>query len=236
MRRERHRRLRNASCTRNPPQTTRQVFDQIEYLDQRLNYALPDSTFSHAIVTTDRYLGYTLSRYLFSGKHAAVFNTFEPTALGPERSPLRQLVIDMEGLAISRYEALEHLRLFTRERNNIHIYFLVSGKDASLIQFMRMAGNFQILSRHQDLPSLRKALLFPPEGFLQSDAFSHTDWKIISALSQGASLKTIARLQNTPYHRVIYRINRLTTQLGLPHRQSLLHLIHRLSVTSPHLI
>ncbi|NDO83650.1 fimbriae Y protein [Citrobacter sp. NCU1] len=236
MRRERHRRLRNASCTRNPSQTTRQIFDQIEYLDQRLNYALPDSTFSHAIVTTDRYLGYTLSRYLFSGKRTAVFDTFDPAALGPEESQLQQLVIDMEGLAISRYETLERLRLFTRERNDIHIWFLVSGKDTSLIQFMRMAGNFQILSRHLDLSSLRNALLSPSESSLQSDAFSHTDWKIISALSQGASLKTIARLQNTPYHRVIYRINRLTAQLGLPHRQSLLHLIHRLSVTSLHLI
>lgn len=236
MRRERHRRLRNASCTRNPPRTTQQIVDQIEYLDQRLNYALPGSAFSQAIVTTDRYLGYPLGRYLFSGKRTAVFNTLDPTVFGPEGSQLRQLVIDMEGLTISRYEALERLRLFTRERNDIRIYLMVSGKDASLVQFMRMAGNFQILSRHQDLPSLRKALLSPPEDAFQPAPFSHADWAIISALSQGITLKTIARLQNTPYHRVIYRINRLTARLELPHRQSLLHLIHRLSVTSHHLI
>ena len=236
MRRERHRRLRNASCTRNPSRTTQQVVDQIEYLDQRLNYALPDSAFSLAIVTTDRYLGYTLNRYLFSGKRTAVFSTLDSPSLRPEGSHLRQLVIDMEGLAISCYETLERLRLLIRERNEIHIYLLVSGKDASLVQFMRMAGNFQILPRRQDLPSLRKALLSPPEGSLQPDIFSHTDWAIISALSQGVTLKTIARLQNTPYHRVIYRINRLTARLELPHRQSLLHLIHRLSITSLHLI
>lgn len=236
MRREKHHRLRNTSGTRTPSQTTQQVFDQVEYLEQRLNYTLPDSTFSQAIITTDYYLGYTLNRHLFSGKRTAVFHSLDTSSLRPEGSHLRQLVVDMEGLAISCYETLERLRLFIRERKDIQISLLVSGEDISLVHFMRMAGHFQILPRRQELTSLREALLSPPEDSLLPETLSHTDWKIISALSQGATLKTIARLLNTPYHRIIYRINRLTSCLELPHRQSLLHLIHRLSVTSLHLI
>ncbi|EPL4517946.1 fimbria biosynthesis regulator FimY, partial [Citrobacter freundii] len=37
-------------------------------------------------------------------------------------------------------------------------------------------------------------------------------------------------------HRIIYRLNQLITRLGLPSRQRFLHLIHRLNVTSLHLI
>ena len=101
---------------------------------------------------------------------------------------------------------------------------------------MQKAGKFYILQRRQNLSSLRNALLSPPSVQNTDSTFSHTDWKIISALSQGMSLKEIALLLNTPYHRVIYRLNQLITQLDLPHRHSLLYLIHRLSVTSLHLI
>lgn len=68
-RRERHRRLRNAkdcACRYHSP--TPQIFDRLELLDQQLNYALPVGIISQAIITTDNYLGYSLSHYLFSGK------------------------------------------------------------------------------------------------------------------------------------------------------------------------
>lgn len=73
-RRERHRRLRNAkdcACRYHSP--TPQIFDRLELLDQQLNYALPVGIISQAIITTDNYLGYSLSHYLFSGKRTAAF-------------------------------------------------------------------------------------------------------------------------------------------------------------------
>ncbi len=59
---------------------------------------------------------------------------------------------------------------------------------------------------------------------------------MVTLLLQGNSLKKIAQLQTQPYHRIIYRLNQLITRLGLPNRQRFLHLIHRLNVTSHHLI
>lgn len=44
---------------------TPQIFDRLELLDQQLNYALPVGIISQAIITTDNYLGYSLSHYLF---------------------------------------------------------------------------------------------------------------------------------------------------------------------------
>ena len=59
---------------------------------------------------------------------------------------------------------------------------------------------------------------------------------MVELLLQGNSLKEIALLQARPYHRIIYRLNQLIARLGLANRQHFLHLIHRLSVTSAHLI
>lgn len=236
LRKERHRRLRNTDCTHHYHHLEPQVFDRLEYLTQRLNYALPDNTISQVIITTDNYLGYTLNRYLFSGKRTAVFSSLESPSRRLEETGIRQLIVDMAGLAVSCYETLERLRLLIRERSDIRVYLLVPDKDVSLTRFMQKAGKFYILQRRQNLSSLRNALLSPSTVQNTDGTFSHTDWKIISALSQGMSLKEIALLLNTPYHRVIYRLNQLITQLDLPHRHSLLYLIHRLSVTSLHLI
>ncbi|HFE6686877.1 TPA: fimbria biosynthesis regulator FimY, partial [Salmonella enterica subsp. enterica serovar Newport] len=97
-------------------------------------------------------------------------------------------------------------------------------------QFIRMAGRFFVLSRRQNLASVREALLSAAEPRL-SESFSRTDWLMIETLVQGASLKEIARQQSVPYHRVVYRLKQLITLLNLPHRQSFLRLLQQLNVT-----
>lgn len=93
-----------------------------------------------------------------------------------------------------------------------------------------MAGRFFVLSRRQNLASVREALLSAAEPRL-SESFSRTDWLMIETLAQGASLKEIARQQSVSYHRVVYRLKQLITLLNLPHRQSFLRLIQQLNVT-----
>ncbi|EAB4380198.1 fimbriae biosynthesis regulator FimY [Salmonella enterica] len=230
-RRERHRRLRNAKdCAYRYHSPTPQIFDRLELLNQQLNYALPVGIISQAIVTTDNYLGYSLSHYLFSGKRTAAFRSLDDISLWIEKGSLRQLIVDMEMLPVSCIEALNQLRALSWQQSDIQIYLLVSDKTPAIAQFIRMAGRFFVLSRRQNLASVREALLSAAEPRL-SESFSRTDWLMIETLAQGASLKEIARQQSVPYHRVVYRLKQLITLLNLPHRQSFLRLIQQLNVT-----
>lgn len=235
-RRERHRRLRNAHCTWQYDHCAPQEFDRIEYLAQKLDYTLPDDTISQAIITTDNYLGYTLNRYLFSGTHTAIFQTIESALPLLKASEVSQLVVDMDGASSSYFDVLEYLRRLVKEQSNIQIFILLPRRHEALRHFIAMAGPFDILPRRQRLPEMRHALLSMEQDHIHSGYINQADWAMISLLLQGKSLKKIALLQAQPYHRIIYRLNQLITRLGLPHRQHFLHLIHLLSVTSPHLI
>ncbi len=142
-RRERHRRLRNAkdcACRYHSP--TPQIFDRLELLNQQLNYALPVGIISQAIITTDNYLGYSLSHYLFSGKRTAAFRSLDDISLWIEKGSLRQLIVDMEALPVSCIEALNQLRALSWQQSDIQIYLLVSDKTPAITQFIRMAGRF----------------------------------------------------------------------------------------------
>lgn len=92
------------------------------------------------------------------------------------------------------------------------------------------------MSRSLRLPEMRRALLSPVLNYIHSRPINQLDWEMVELLLQGNSLKEIALLQARPYHRIIYRLNQLIARLGLANRQRFLHLIHRLSVTSAHLI
>ncbi|EEZ8948842.1 fimbria biosynthesis regulator FimY, partial [Salmonella enterica] len=175
-RRERHRRLRNAkdcACRYHSP--TPQIFDRLELLNQQLNYALPVGIISQAIITTDNYLGYSLSHYLFSGKRTAAFRSLDDISLWIEKGSLRQLIVDMEALPVSCIEALNQLRALSWQQSDIQIYLLVSDKTSAITQFIRMAGRFFVLSRRQNLASVREALLSASKPRL-SESFSRTDW------------------------------------------------------------
>lgn len=162
-RRERHRRLRNAkdcACRYHSP--TPQIFDRLELLNQQLNYALPVGIISQAIITTDNYLGYSLSHYLFSGKRTAAFRSLDDISLWIEKGSLRQLIVDMEALPVSCIEALNQLRALSWQQSDIQIYLLVSDKTPAITQFIRMAGRFFVLSHDKIWPQYAKPCYQPP--------------------------------------------------------------------------
>lgn len=235
-RRERQRRLRITHSAWQYNHCLPQVFDRLEYLAQKLDYSIPDGTISQVIITADYYFSYTLNRYLFSGTRTAIFQTLESALSCLQESEISQLVVDMQGLFTSCFDTLACLRLLTKQRNNIQIFILLSRHDEDLSEFITMAGPFHVLTRRQRLPELRHALLSAELPPIHSGYISQADWEMVSLLLQGQSLKKVALIQAQPYHRVIYRLNQLITLLQLPNRQRFLHLIHRLNVTSPHLI
>ncbi|MDM3142181.1 fimbriae Y protein [Citrobacter sp. Cf120] len=235
-RRDRYRRIRNTNCTWQYPHCTSQVFDRLEYLAQKLEYTLPDDTISQAIITTDYNLAYALSRHLFSGTRTAVFQSVESALPSMQEPVISQLVIDIESLTLPYFDILERLRQLIKQRNDIQIFIMLSSRDEDLTTFISLSGPFYILSRNLRLPEVRHALLSPVPDYIHSRRINQLDWEMIALLLQGNSLKKIALLQTQPYHRIIYRLNQLITRLGLPSRQRFLHLIHRLNVTSLHLI
>ncbi|ESF61566.1 fimbriae Y protein [Salmonella enterica subsp. enterica serovar Stanley str. ATCC 7308] len=162
-RRERHRRLRNAkdcACRYHSP--TPQIFDRLELLNQQLNYALPVGIISQAIITTDNYLGYSLSHYLFSGKRTAAFRSLDDISLWIEKGSLRQLIVDMEALPVSCIEALNQLRALSWQQSDIQIYLLVSDKTPAITQFIRMAGRFLFCHDNKTWPQYAKPCYQPP--------------------------------------------------------------------------
>lgn len=235
-RRDRYRRTRNANCSWQFPHCTSQVFDRLEYLAQKLEYTLPDDTISQAIITTDYYLAYALSRHLFSGTRTAIFQSIESTLLSMQEPVISQLVIDIESLKTPYIDILESLRQLINQHHDIQIFIMLSSRDEDLNTFISLSGPFYILPRNLRLPEMRHALLSPVLNYIHSRRINPLDWELITLLLQGNSLKKIALLQTQPYHRIIYRLNQLITRLGLPSRKRFLHLIHRLNVTSPHLI
>ncbi len=149
---------------------------------------------------------------------------------------ISQLVIDIESLTLPYFDILKRLRQLIKQRNDIQIFIMLSSRDEDLTTFISLSGPFYILSRNLRLPEVRHALLSPVPDYIHSRRINQLDWEMIALLLQGNSLKKIALLQTQPYHRIIYRLNQLITRLGLPSRQRFLHLIHRLNVTSLHLI
>lgn len=236
LRRGRTRRLRNTSNSLQYRHRTPPIFDHIEYLEQKINYVLPGDTISQAIITTDYYLAYTLNRYLFSGTRTAVLRTIESAHASLQNSGVSQLIIDMDGIELSYFATLEYLRQLIRQRSGIQIFLLFTSDDESLLKFIAMAGPFYLLSRRQPLPHMRHALLSSAPHPVQATRISQASWQMISLLIQGKSLKAVAQVQQQPYHRIIYRLNRLITSLGLPHRRRFLDLIHRLNVICHDLI
>ena len=210
--------------------TTPPLFDTLEQLVQQLNFALPEYMISQTLISTDHFLSYAWSCCLFSGKRNAVFPSLEMAHQQLGEPHLSHLIVDMESLTTSRLHALETLRQPFLCNRGLHIYLLAAKSDQAQINFLRASGPFHVIARDLSVIPFRQALLIPPERNMHTPLFPSTEWKILSSLAQGLTMKRIARQLNLPYHRVVYRLNTQLKLLGLPDRQSLIHLLHRLTL------
>ncbi len=206
------------------------VFDKLEHLNQQLSFALPECIISQMLISTDCFLAYAWRRGLFSGKRSAVFPSLESALHRLEDPTLSRLIIDMESLTTSRFTALETVRRLAQYHPALHIYLLVGSSDPAMLNFLHASGPFHVLSRDLALEPFRQALLTPPEPHNTSPPLLQAEWPLICALAQGRNLKSAARHCNLPYHQLVYRLGRCLAQLGLPDRQSLIHLLHRLTI------
>lgn len=233
VRREKKRRTKSRHTMLPWRHDTSAIIDNLEHLSQELSYALPACIISQMLISTDHFLAYAWGRHLFVGKRTAVFASLDAARYRLNDRSLTSLIVDMESLTSSRFAALETLRAQCLSKGGLRTYLLVSHQDPPMCAFLRAAGPFELLGRKASVSQLREALLAPPSQN-NSPRFSSTEWQLISRLAQGQTLKNVARELHLPYHRVVYRITTLSQHLGLPGRQSLKQLLHRLTLDANH--
>lgn len=205
------------------------MLDGLEHLSQQLSYALPECIISQIIISSDRFLGYAWSRYLFVGKRTAMFPSLDAARFRLEDRHISSLIVDMESLTTSRFAALEMLRSHCLSKDSLRTWLLVSHQDPPMKAFLAAAGPFEVLERNQSVQHFRDALLAPPSAET-SDYFSPTEWQLLTLLAQGQTLINAARQLKMPYHRAVYRLGTLLQRCGLSSRQALMQLLHRLSL------
>lgn len=113
------------------------------------------------------------------------------------------------------------------------VSLLIRADDYDARLFCKTSGPFDVLERQLPAQALQHALAtaLPPVNN-RHIYFSREEWFVLQYLTQGESLRNIALFRQRPYSRVVYRLGRILSKLGLNHRQELLHLLHRLSVSS----
>jgi fimbrial protein FimY len=209
------------------------VIDSLEHLSLQLSDTLPEGIISQMLISSDRFLGYAWSRHLFVGKRTATFGSLEAASYRLNDRSLTSLIVDMESLTTSRFAALMALRAHCLSKGGLRTYLLISHQDPPMHAFLSAAGPFEPLARNLPVQLLREALLAPPLP-KTVPCFSSTEWQLITLLAQGLTLKNAARQIRLPYHRAVYRISTLLQRLGLPGRQSLTQLLHRLTLDVNH--
>ncbi|MNL45760.1 hypothetical protein D3C87_1684330 [compost metagenome] len=112
------------------------------------------------------------------------------------------------------------------------VSLLVRADDYDTRLLCKTSGPFDVLERQLPALALQQALTATSAPVNnRSIYFSREEWTILQYLSQGESLRNIALFRQRPYSRIVYRLGRILSKLGLHHRQELLHLLHRISLS-----
>ncbi|HEY4435323.1 MULTISPECIES: DNA-binding response regulator [Lelliottia] len=165
-------------------------------------------------------------------KHCCGYDTLESAFSALENWPSARLVVDIESRTLPLLEMLDALRRIILYPPFTAVSLLVRADDYDARIMCKTSGPFEVLERQLPAQALQHALAttLPPVNH-RSVYFSREEWTILQFLSQGESLRNIALFHQRPYSRIVYRLGRILSKLGLHHRQELLHLLHRLAVS-----
>ncbi|MDY1036682.1 LuxR C-terminal-related transcriptional regulator [Lelliottia sp. CFBP8978] len=210
-------------------------FDRLVYLSQSINQPRKTDTPFIILVTRDKFLHAGIQHSPAPVSHCCVFDTLESAFSALENWPSARLVVDIESRATPLTDLLNALRRWVLYPPFLAVSLLIRADDYDTRLFCKTTGPFEVVERQISADTLHKALIRPDTaGVTQHDYFSRDEWTVLQYLSQGESLRSIAALCQRPYSRIIYRLGRILSKLGLSHRQELLHLLNRLS--DPHAI
>ncbi|URO00274.1 LuxR family transcriptional regulator [Leclercia adecarboxylata] len=204
-------------------------FDRLIYLSQSISQSRKTDTPWIVLVTDDHFLRTGIQASPFPLNCCKDFNTLPPAMSALQQWPSARLVVDMACRTQPLTETLDSLRRLRLYPPYTPVNMLVRADDYDQRLFCKAAGPFTVIERQSPATLLQQVLTHdPPPLAPGSEWLSRDEWAILRLLMAGESLRTIARLQERPYSRIVYRVGRIVNKLGLAHRQALLHLLNRL--------
>lgn len=235
VRRYRRRRKGSDSLGLSHSRSSPPFFDRLVHLSQSINQTRrPDAPFM-ILFTHDQFLHVGIQRGPGPMKHCCGYDTLESACAALETWPSARLVVDIESRTMPLLEMLDMLRRITLYPPFIAVSLLVRADDYDTRLLCKTSGPFTVLERQTSALALQQMLATTvPPVHNRSIYFSREEWITLHYLSQGESLRSIAFFRQRPYSRIVYRLGRILSKLGLHHRQELLHLLHRISVSSTH--
>ncbi|ASV54443.1 histidine kinase [Lelliottia jeotgali] len=232
VRRYRRRRQGSDSLGFSQSHSSAPFFDRLVYLSQSINQTRrPDTPFI-VLVTHDHFLYAGIQRGPAPLRHCCGYDTLESAFSALETWPSARLVVDIESRTMPLIQMLDMLRRIILYPPFTAVSLLVRADDYDTRLLCKTSGPFDVLERQLPALALQQALTATSAPVNnRSIYFSREEWTILQYLSQGESLRNIALFRQRPYSRIVYRLGRILSKLGLHHRQELLHLLHRISLS-----
>ena len=165
--------------------------------------------------------------------HCTVYDDFDEAIQRARVQRPLSLVVDLEGWSMPTLLLLDKLRELRKKYPTLEIALLTTHHDPLFQRFLYAACACRLIDKKLTLQVMRHELqLYSavlPAGLRK---FRPREWSILVLMSQGHAFCDIARLQNRPYHRVIYRVGCVLSLLDLEHRHQLLRLLQRINSVS----
>lgn len=162
--------------------------------------------------------------------HTTIYDDLSEALHHVRQSPPLSLIIDLEGWSVATLPLLNQLRELHQTYPALDIALIAAETETAARLFLQSACSCRFIDRRLALKTIRNELqlqgqrfTFPPRGF------KAREWSVLILMAQGRSLSEIARLQERPYHRVVYRMGCVLTLLGLGHRHQLLRLLQKIN-------
>jgi fimbrial protein FimY len=204
-------------------------FDRLVYLSQSIHQTRKPDVPWMILVSRDKYLCTGLQLSPSPVNHCCGYDGLEEALGAIQLWPSARVVIDVESQIAPWIELLDALRKLALYPPYTPITLLVRADNYEGRLLCRAAGPFHVIERQLSASALPDAFNPPPlRASPRGEWFSADEWRLLSPLACGHSLKAIARESEQPYARVVYRVSRILNKLGLSHRQELLHLLSRL--------
>lgn len=232
VRRYRRRRQGSDSLGFSQSHSSAPFFDRLVYLSQSINQTRrPDTPFL-LLVTHDHFLHAGIERSPAPMRHCCGYDTLESAFIALETWPSARLVVDIESRTMPLMQMLDMLRRIILYPPFTPVSLLIRADDYDTRLLCKTSGPFDVLERQLPALALQQALTATSTPVNnRSIYFTREEWTILQYLSQGESLRNIALFRQRPYSRIVYRLSRILSKLGLHHRQELLHLLHRISLS-----
>ncbi|MBV8042066.1 hypothetical protein [Pluralibacter sp.] len=189
---------------------------------------LTKHTADPVLVTHDRYLIYGMRHSAAPLSLCRIYDTLADAFANVKHTAPVSLIVDPEGLAQPLLTTLDLIRQQQKYTPGLVVTLLLSTSQQDVQHFVKSACRCIIFRRHAVIDAIRQTPTASDTPTARGD-FNAREWGILLQLAQGRTLREIAREQQRPYHRIIYRLSCILTRLKYNQRQQLLRLLQQVN-------